>query len=169
MAHQVAELRTKPIRPAPLMIPPSNVGYRLLRRMGWADSAIVDDEDDRGSITDHLQNSDVSKINLELPSSAGGLGSRGQGRRFPVATVLKRDRLGLGISSTKKVAKVTHFPAHDIAAVHTVFRSDRGSKSVKLDRRLQANNVKRDKAREKRIRDQLNLNDEQLSIMYAQN
>lgn len=45
-----------------------------------------------------------------------GLGPDQQGRQFPVKTVLKRDRLGFGVASRTK-PRVTHFSAHDEAAV----------------------------------------------------
>lgn len=48
----------------------------------------------------------------------GGLGSRQQGRQFPVQTVLKRDRLGIGVRGTGSTKpRVTHFVANDRAAV----------------------------------------------------
>lgn len=42
-----------------------------------------------------------------------GLGPTGAGRIEPVATVLKNDRAGVGVQPTAKLARVTHFPAHD--------------------------------------------------------
>lgn len=48
----------------------------------------------------------------------GGLGSEGQGRQFPVKTVLKRDRQGFGVTPTlAQRPRVTHFNAHDERAV----------------------------------------------------
>eukprot|EP00041_Stephanoeca_diplocostata_P011281 m.183619 g.183619 ORF g.183619 m.183619 type:complete len:454 (-) comp18481_c1_seq1:318-1679(-) len=61
----------------------------------------------------------------------GGLGAQGQGRLFPVKTVLKRDRRGVtegsaaptpatnagSIASTSSQARVTHFNPFDAAAV----------------------------------------------------
>ena len=49
----------------------------------------------------------------------GGLGSDAKGRIFPVKTVLKRDRLGLGSESgaDNKKARVTHFGPADLSAV----------------------------------------------------
>lgn len=44
-----------------------------------------------------------------------GLGMNAEGRKFPIKTVLKKDRAGIG--KHKEVAKVTHFNAHDNAAV----------------------------------------------------
>ncbi|XP_014675445.1 PREDICTED: G patch domain and ankyrin repeat-containing protein 1-like [Priapulus caudatus] len=48
-----------------------------------------------------------------------GLGPVGSGQKFPVKTVLKRDRQGLG-SKKKTKAKVTHFGPNDVAAVQRV-------------------------------------------------
>lgn len=47
----------------------------------------------------------------------GGLGPQRQGKKFPVKTVLKQDRLGLGLVSGR--ARVTHFSAHDKEAVRS--------------------------------------------------
>lgn len=44
-----------------------------------------------------------------------GLGSEGQGRKFPVKTVLKQDRAGIGIQSSQ--SRVTHFRPGDTSAV----------------------------------------------------
>lgn len=50
-----------------------------------------------------------------------GIGPRGSGRKFPVKTVLKRDREGLDVGDAKR-ARVTHFGAHDRCAVENVRR-----------------------------------------------
>jgi hypothetical protein len=55
-----------------------------------------------------------------------GLGSRGQGQRYPVKTILKRDRHCLGVEpqkTSKKQAKVTHFGPNDQKAVERKLRS----------------------------------------------
>lgn len=55
-----------------------------------------------------------------------GLGSRGQGQRHPVKTILKRDRHCLGVDpekTSKKQAKVTHFGPHDQKAVERKLRT----------------------------------------------
>lgn len=44
-----------------------------------------------------------------------GFGPSGSGRKFPVKTVLKRDRAGLGRESHR--ARVTHFEPHDCSAI----------------------------------------------------
>lgn len=45
-----------------------------------------------------------------------GLGPDGVGRKYPVKTVLKRDRLGLGSKGSQQ-ARVTHFGPNDPSAV----------------------------------------------------
>ncbi|OCT67902.1 hypothetical protein XELAEV_18039200mg [Xenopus laevis] len=45
-----------------------------------------------------------------------GLGPDGEGRKFPVKTLLKRDTKGLGFDTDQK-PKVTHFPANDSMAI----------------------------------------------------
>ena len=45
-----------------------------------------------------------------------GLGPEGKGNKFPVKTVLKRDRMGLG-NPSQSSAKITHFKPHDTEAV----------------------------------------------------
>ncbi|OZC07699.1 hypothetical protein X798_05335 [Onchocerca flexuosa] len=45
-----------------------------------------------------------------------GLGRDATGRRYPIKTVLKRDKLGLGCA-TSDIPKVTHFKANDVNAV----------------------------------------------------
>ncbi|KAK6102886.1 Ankyrin repeats (3 copies) family protein [Brugia pahangi] len=47
-----------------------------------------------------------------------GLGRNATGRRYPIKTVLKRDKLGLGCA-TADTPKVTHFKANDVNAVKT--------------------------------------------------
>jgi len=57
-----------------------------------------------------------------------GLGPKGQGMRAPVKTVLKRDRLGLGLSDTKNKPKVTHFSSFDPKSVDNNVKHNRLSK-----------------------------------------
>jgi hypothetical protein len=61
-----------------------------------------------------------------------GLGPEGYGRKFPIKTVLKRDRLGLGIDKTKP--KVTHFGSFDVKAVNNdkLNSDDKQSRKTKL-------------------------------------
>jgi hypothetical protein len=50
-----------------------------------------------------------------------GLGTDGQGQKFPVKTILKRDRKGFGSKSNKTAKpKVTHFGAKDLDAINKV-------------------------------------------------
>ncbi|XP_077494225.1 G patch domain and ankyrin repeat-containing protein 1 homolog isoform X1 [Amblyomma americanum] len=49
-----------------------------------------------------------------------GFGPREQGRKFPVKTVLKRDRSGLGVEPS--APRVTHFGPHDRAAIENLRR-----------------------------------------------
>ncbi|CAL8080783.1 unnamed protein product [Orchesella dallaii] len=48
---------------------------------------------------------------------SSGLGPDGTGHKFPVKTILKRDKLGLGNEKEKKAARITHFGPFDSAAV----------------------------------------------------
>lgn len=94
---------------------------------------------------------------------ASGLGSRKQGKVFPVATVLKRDRAGLRAGAVKR--RVTHFPSHNglaqmpaaaLAAVQTpreariaaVHRKARGARPTQSKKDAE-------KQRDQRIRDAL--------------
>lgn len=60
-----------------------------------------------------------------------GLGSTGQGHRYPVKTVLKQDRRGIGVTGGKsQKPRVTHFSPGDIRAVrnrHWRLQRERGS------------------------------------------
>lgn len=55
-------------------------------------------------------------INFTYLFDTTGLGPEGTGRKFPVKTILKQDRLGLG-SKQKSKSRVTHFSPKDSAAV----------------------------------------------------
>lgn len=88
-----------------------------------------------------------------------GLGSQRQGKLFPVKTVLKQDRAGIGLERGK--ARVTHFSAHDEAAVRS--RRD-------LYKKQQPFKTKRDILKEKqkerqwerRVRTIMNIDDSEL-------
>lgn len=73
-----------------------------------------------------------------------GLGSEGQGRKFPVKTVLKRDRAGIGVSGGASESRVTHFKPGDTAAI----LSTRERRKKNKEERPSTNK----KEREKRIR-----------------
>ncbi|CAD5229097.1 unnamed protein product [Bursaphelenchus okinawaensis] len=53
-----------------------------------------------------------------------GLGKDGEGRQYPIRTMLKRDRKGLGVE--RLPMKVTHFGKHDLASVKTVEKKKMG-------------------------------------------
>ncbi|XP_063900103.1 G patch domain and ankyrin repeat-containing protein 1 homolog [Zophobas morio] len=50
-------------------------------------------------------------------SEVGGLGSSGQGILYPIKTMLKRDKLGLGVKTKSHVKRITHFKPGDISAI----------------------------------------------------
>ena len=109
-------------------IPESNRGFQMLLRSGW----------------------DREK----------GLGPHKQGQRFPVKTVLKQDRLGFGSGGGegKQKARVTHFSAHDRAAVR--FSRDRHKKVQQVPKKKDILQEKqKDKQWEKRLRRMMNEDD----------
>ena len=69
-----------------------------------------------------------SNVGFQLMLKTGwdknkGLGSEGQGQKYPVKTVLKRDRRGVGVRKRKEDReRVTHFAAGDVSAVSDVRR-----------------------------------------------
>ncbi|XP_045119186.1 G patch domain and ankyrin repeat-containing protein 1 homolog [Portunus trituberculatus] len=85
----------------------------------------------------------------------GGLGSEQQGHKFPVKTVLKRDRKGLGAG--REMAKVTHFGPGDAGAVR---RGRIGASRVERIATVSRREVKQKKVKEKeeevRLRRMLN-------------
>lgn len=68
-----------------------------------------------------------------------GLGPESQGIKFPIKTVLKRDRMGLG-SDQKSTARVTHFGPADTSAVKRV---EKAKTLSKRERRRQITKEKR--------------------------
>ena len=88
-----------------------------------------------------------------------GLGPQRQGHKFPVKTVLKQDRLGLGLGEAK--ARVTHFSAHDKKAIYT--HRDRYKKAQPSKKKkdiLQEKN--KDSQWERRLRTVMNIEDSHL-------
>ena len=79
-----------------------------------------------------------------------GLGPEGKGQKFPVKTILKRDRQGLGLSTGKK-PRITHFEPKDDAAVKRP-ELNRKMKPVTLRKIKQAHNAKKDQEFEKNFR-----------------
>ncbi|CAH8499173.1 unnamed protein product [Dicrocoelium dendriticum] len=169
-SHQLAELLSKPKRPSALVIPPSNVGYQMLRRIGWSDPAFHEPKDAHCSHPPSYTDSPPPSQNTAVvPIRTGGLGPKGMGRRNPIATVLKRDRLGFGWPARKEVPRVTHFAAHDTKAIKLPFKRSSAAHRphVQLDRQLPSKRLKLEKAQERRLRDQLNLSDEHYSILHG--
>ncbi|ESP03945.1 hypothetical protein LOTGIDRAFT_110007 [Lottia gigantea] len=81
-----------------------------------------------------------------------GLGSKGQGPKYPVKTVLKRDRQGFG-GETKQKSKVTHFDANDASAVERCKKNSERRVSVRtLSRREARYREKKDKNWEREMR-----------------
>ena len=87
-----------------------------------------------------------------------GLGPEGTGKKFPVKTVLKRDRKGLGVEGAN-LARVTHFLPNDTDSVKNVCESarlnKRQEKTATLDRRRRERKRNREKVKEKFLRGEL--------------
>lgn len=90
-----------------------------------------------------------------------GLGSEQEGRKFPIKTILKQDRLGLGQGmeeSSHRKARVTHFAAFDERAVKR--RSERFEKTASAPRKKDILAAKhKDKQWEARMRRYMNSDD----------
>ncbi|XP_071509513.1 G patch domain and ankyrin repeat-containing protein 1-like [Diadema antillarum] len=54
-----------------------------------------------------------------------GLGKAGEGNKFPVKTILKRDRRGLGAADTDSKPRITHFKPYDTDAVRRQPKKER--------------------------------------------
>ena len=80
----------------------------------------------------------------------GGLGADGKrGRKFPVKTVLKRDRLGVG-SEWARPARVTHFRANDPASVAGPKNAARSEREATVSKRKREALVRKCKLKEVR-------------------
>ena len=84
-----------------------------------------------------------------------GLGPEQQGQQFPVKTVLKQDRLGFGLPSKAK-PRVTHFSAHDEAAVKSHRERVGGEKEQPPKKKDILNAAERDRKWERRMRRYMN-------------
>jgi len=87
-----------------------------------------------------------------------GLGPAGMGRKFPVKTVLKRDRLGLGSKGSDQ-ARVTHFGPNDCSAVKRKkvnSKDKQKSNPRRISRRERLNKEKREKNWERNMRIYMN-------------
>jgi hypothetical protein len=76
-----------------------------------------------------------------------GLGPEGKGQKFPIKTVLKRDRVGVGNEKDRKAARITHFAPFDPAAVENPTRLENTNTLRKRDEQH-----KKSKERRKEIR-----------------
>ncbi|XP_043919249.1 G patch domain and ankyrin repeat-containing protein 1 [Protopterus annectens] len=84
-----------------------------------------------------------------------GLGPDGQGRKFPVKTVLKRDQKGLGFKSDLK-PKVTHFDANDDSAVERPKQTLRKERVATVSKREERKKEAKQKAWERDLRTYMN-------------
>jgi hypothetical protein len=81
-----------------------------------------------------------------------GLGPTGSGKLFPVKTVLKRDRTGLGHEHDKPpVSCVTHFEANDASSVADV-ASKRHERQSTFEKRKKSKNLSKAKIKEVNFR-----------------
>ena len=79
-----------------------------------------------------------------------GLGPSGEGRKYPVKTVLKQDRKGLGLDK-KNIPKVTHFQPGDLKAVKTS-KPTRVFNQRSLKRKDRERQLRKEAKKEKAIR-----------------
>ncbi|XP_046366569.2 G patch domain and ankyrin repeat-containing protein 1-like isoform X2 [Haliotis rufescens] len=85
-----------------------------------------------------------------------GLGPREEGQKYPVKTVLKRNREGLG-GEQKSTPRVTHFPPRDVRAVATVKpRGERRESLRSQSRRAIKRRERKDKEWERNLRRYMN-------------
>lgn len=89
-----------------------------------------------------------------------GLGPEGRGKKFPVKTLLKRDRVGLGgKSDTQTKAKVTHFEPNDTEAIKNkdVKNSLRHMRTATLSKKRRSLKERKEKQIEKNFREQFHM------------
>ncbi|KAE8585361.1 hypothetical protein XENTR_v10021290 [Xenopus tropicalis] len=86
-----------------------------------------------------------------------GLGPDGEGRKFPVKTLLKRDKKGLGFHTDQK-SKVTHFSANDNMAVANVkIRQKRTERISTISRKEEKRKQAKEQAWERNLRTYMNI------------
>ena len=81
------------------------------------------------------------------------LGPSGSGKKFPVKTVLKRDRKGVGLEENK--ARVTHFEAGDKRSVEGGWKREEGlrtERAATVARKEQIRAKKKEAAKERNFR-----------------
>ena len=80
-----------------------------------------------------------------------GLGKQGQGKKFPVKTILKRDRQGLGCR-TKSKPKITHFGANELQAIKRVKNPNREIRAKTMGKRARLKAMKKERQKEVEFR-----------------
>uniref|UniRef100_A0A1B8XUA9 Uncharacterized protein n=1 Tax=Xenopus tropicalis TaxID=8364 RepID=A0A1B8XUA9_XENTR len=81
----------------------------------------------------------------------------GEGRKFPVKTLLKRDKKGLGFHTDQK-SKVTHFSANDNMAVANVkIRQKRTERISTISRKEEKRKQAKEQAWERNLRTYMNI------------
>ncbi len=84
-----------------------------------------------------------------------GLGPKGkEGKKFPVRTVLKRDRLGLG-SADAPAPRVTHFAPNDPGGVEGPVKTGRTLRKATMDKRARLRAERKETAKERMFRQEL--------------
>jgi len=83
-----------------------------------------------------------------------GLGKDSEGKLYPVKTVLKRDRKGLGEGEAPK-PKVTHFAPFDSASVKESTKSKKNAPATRLERTSTREKGKRRKKESKQTRNEI--------------
>ena len=87
-----------------------------------------------------------------------GLGTESQGIKYPIRTVLKRDRLGLGLSGSAK-SRVTHFQPYDIAAVRPHYCQSKGNSGGTVSPKDSTGKRQDTREWERRLRQYMNSDD----------
>ena len=82
-----------------------------------------------------------------------GLGKDSEGKLYPVKTVLKRDRKGLGEGDAPK-PKVTHFAPFDSASVKES-TNKKSAPAIRHERTSTRNKVRRQKKESKQTRNEI--------------
>ena len=90
-------------------------------------------------------------------SEEQGLGPDGQGDKLPIATVLKRDRTGLGMKYSKQ-KRVTHFKSFDHAAVKSSNLQKGKRTQKKFSKKTREQTIERSRKLERDLRADMNQN-----------
>lgn len=120
--------------PEPVMITCTGCGVEYDRNEEEGHISSIIHRASQGASTDPAYGIPSSNMGFRLLETMGwqkeqGLGSDGQGRKYPVKTQLKRDREGLGLS--KKPAKITHFDPKDPRSIRSIFEKESFKKTTK--------------------------------------